>query len=46
MHLETHLILSQRVHLMDDASLKKLLGLSERIGQMLFALRRKLEGKL
>ena len=46
MELETHLMLSQRVGLLPQAELEKLLALSDRISRMLSGLRKALQHKL
>jgi four helix bundle protein len=46
MELETHLMLSQRVGLLEAAELEKLLGSSDRISRMLSGLRKALQQKL
>ena len=46
MELETHLILSQRVGLIQQAELERLLGQSDRISRMLTGLRNALLRKL
>ena len=45
MELETHLILSQRVGLLEVAELEKLLAVSDRISRMLSGLRKALQQK-
>jgi four helix bundle protein len=46
MELETHLLLSQRVGLLEQADMEKLLALSDRISRMLTGLRKALNQKL
>lgn len=46
MELETHLLLSQRIGLLQSPELEPLLALSDDIGRMLSGLRRSLEAKL
>jgi len=46
MELETHLMLSQRVGVLQQAELQSLLALSDRISRMLSGLRRVLEKRL
>jgi len=46
MELETHLILSQRVGLLQQAELESLLALTDRISRMLSGLRKALEKRL
>lgn len=46
MELETHLLLSQRIGLLDKGSLDRLMTMTEEISRMLSGLRRALEVKL
>jgi four helix bundle protein len=46
MELETHLLLSQRIGLIEQTQVEALLGLADRISRMLSGLRRALEAKL
>ena len=46
MELETHLLLSQRVGLLDQAELERLLAIAERISRMLSGLRKALERRV
>src|SRR6516162_4285187 len=46
MELETHLILSQRVGLLAEAELERLLAITDRVSRMLSGLRKSLEKRL